>query len=962
VVAASPPLSLTPFIGRDSEVDALRRLLDSSRLLTLTGAGGSGKTRLASEVAARSASRFADGVAWVELAPLGDPELLPTYLLDALGIEHGARPPMTALLDTLRERQLLLVLDNCEHLVDACATIAEALLRGCPRLHILATSREALGVTGERAWLVPGLSLPAGEGATVASIGEVAAVQLFVDRAQAAVASFTLTPGNAAAVAQICRRLDGLPLAIELAAARVKALPPEELATRLDDTFRVLTASSRTAVPRHRTLREAIDWSYNLLHDRERALLQRLAMFAGDFTLHAAESVGADADLDAADVLDTLGALVDKSLVVMREVEGTARFYLLETIRQYAAGRLRESGNYHQVCDRHARAYMALVAEAARHFITRERPVWVQRVQRELDNIRVALACTRDNDPAAHLELSGNLGWFWYSSGLWSEGRRWLEGAIALPAPDKVRAARASVLLGAGVLASLQGDTGTATTWLDESAALYRALHDRSGAAYANAYLGVAYGQRGDPRAVAPLDDAIRWFRHAEDLYGLRLCLVVLATYHSMKGEAQRAREQGEEAVQVARAFGLDRELAIALQVLAGVRLTFGDLQGAGELLRESVAALRRDPSLFWQARALQLLALVNFGLKAPERGAYLMGASEAVREMIGAAPFRADSRQVDPALAAGRAAIGDAAFDAAWKEGRADPQDVVLARIVEGEGRPQAFAPSNTETLKPSNPEAAFPLEVRALGALEILRDGARLPDDAWRYARPRELLLFLLSHPEGRTREQIGLVFWPDASATQVKNNFHVMLHHVRKAIGRADLIAFERERYRIAWELGVRFDARELEEAIRAGIARLKSARRPEETATPLAALREAFQLYRGEFLAEEGAGDWHVPIRDRLRRLYADALLLVGERTMELGSHKEAAEIFRLVVQVDELHEEAHRRLMLALARGGERSEALKQYDRLARSLRSDLDAEPDRETKALYDKLRRAEAV
>src|SRR5687768_3025180 len=401
---AAPPISLTSFVGREEEVAAVRRLLDSARLVTLTGAGGSGKTRLASEIAAQSAGNFAGGVVWVELAPLLDPELLVNAVLAALGAEQGSRPPMTALLDSLRDRETLLVLDNCEHLVDACANLADALLRECPKLRILATSREALGVGGERAWLVPGLSLAgAGASQTFQAIDTSEAVRLFVDRAQAAVASFQLTAANAASVAQICRRLDGLPLAIELAAARSRALPPEQLAARLDGSFRVLTSGSRTAVPRHRTLREAIDWSYRLLDERERTLLQRLSPFAGDFTLEAAESVCADADFDAGDVLDTLGALVDKSLVVMREAEGTARYYLLETIRQFAAERLKESGAADAVLERHARAYVALVAEAAPHFVTRDRPLWAARVHRELDNVRLALAWTRANDHTLHL-------------------------------------------------------------------------------------------------------------------------------------------------------------------------------------------------------------------------------------------------------------------------------------------------------------------------------------------------------------------------------------------------------------------------------------------------------------------------------------------------------------------------------------------------------------------------------
>ena len=957
-MVAAVPTSLTTFVGREEDVASLCRLLESTRLLTLTGAGGSGKTRLATEVATRSSMRFADGTAWIELAPLADSGLLPTYILDALGVEHGARIPMTALLETLRDREMLLVLDNCEHIVEACALLVDALLRGCPRLRILATSREALGVSGERAWLVPGLALPAASSDTVANIGEAAAVRLFVDRAQGALATFRLTPANAAAVAQICRRLDGLPLAIELAAARVRALAPEQLATRLDDAFKVLTSGARTAVPRHRTLKEAIEWSYNLLDDRERALLERLSVFAGDFTLHAAESVAADADLDSADVLDTLGALVDKSLVVMREIEGTARFYLLETIRQYAVARLRDSGTYHRVCARHARTYMELAAEAAPHLITRDRPEWVQRIHRELDNLRVALTCTRGEATADHLRLLGNLCWFWYSSGLWSEARRWYESAIALPWTDDTGRSRASVLLGAAVIASLQGDPKTALPWLEESVSLFSAAGDRRGEAYALAYQGVSYGQQRDPRAIEPTTKALTWFREQQDLYGLRLCLVVLSTYHGSVGETDRAREAGQEAVQVARAYGLDRELAIALQVFAAVNMIVGDFAGAAPLVRESLAALRRDLSIFWVARGLQQLGVASALTGKVERGAYLLGASEAARESIGSNFFGPDRPLLERAISVGRAAIGEAAFDAAWREGRATQLDEVLGKEAERAPEPAAVQPQSGEETR----DEARALEVRALGSLEIRRDGHALPADVWRYSKPRELLLYLLSHPEGRTRDQIGLVFWPDASATQVKNNFHVMLHHVRKALGRSDLIVYDGDRYRVAWEAGIAFDARTFEESARNGIRALKDARGDAEVAAAIETLRATLGAYRGDFLASEGAGDWHLELRDRLRRLFGDAALLLGRRYLERGNNSEAADAFRRLVHVDELHEEAHRQLMLALTRTGERTEALKQYERLSQVLRSDLDAEPERETKALYERLRRAEAL
>ena len=917
-------------------MSTLSTLLETARLVTLTGPGGSGKTRLASEVAAVSSGKFRDGVGWVELAPLTDPVLLATHVLDALQVEQGARSPLDTLTDALRQKQLLLVLDNCEHLVEAAATLAEHLLRSCAELQVLATSREALGVGGERAWLVPGLAAES-------------AVQLFVDRAKAVSASFQLTSSNAGSVAQICRRLDGLPLAIELAAARSRALPPEELATRLDDAFRALASGSRTAVPRHRTLRDAIAWSYDLLDDRERLVLDRLAVFSGDFTLHAAESVAASDDIDAGDVLDVIAALVDKSLVVMQEDDGVARFALLETIRQFAYAKLNESGAASVARDRHAATYMALAAEAAPHLTTRRRPQWVERLHRELDNIRSALATTRERDLAAHLRFLGDLGWFWYSSGHWSEGRQWLATAIALPSPPSGRTQRARVLFAAGVLASLQGDTATAVPWLEESVALFAEANDDAGRAYALAYQGVAWGLITDERCEQPTEHALAFFRASGDLYGLRLCLVVLATYYAVKKRLDLAVKHGEEAVEVARAYGLDRELAIALQVLGQVHLVSGDLTRAVALFRECVSALRRDPSLFWTARALRMLALVHFRLGANDRGAFLMGASEKVRESIGAALVGHDRAMLFAAMEQAKQVLGESAFDSYMAEGRVAVLGDVLDSVV------RESLVGDFQVPPPVEPAVAphVALEVRALEKLEIRRDGTPVPAEAWRYAKPRELLLYLLAHPEGRTREQIGLVFWPDASATQVKNNFHVMLHHVRKALGRADLIAFERDRYRIAWDLGVVFDAAEFERRARAGLRAKDHAQED---------LEAAAEMYRGEFLAEADVGDWHLEMRDALRRLYMEVVLRLGQRGLERDQYREAAAWFRRAIATDPLHEDSHRRLMLALSRAGERSEALRQYERLGQLLKQDMDAEPDRETKSLFERLRRAEAV
>ncbi|ODT05382.1 MAG: hypothetical protein ABS52_01490 [Gemmatimonadetes bacterium SCN 70-22] len=986
VVLPPLPVPLTPLVGRDDEVATLRQLLATTRLLTLTGAGGSGKTRLAIEVASQFAPHHRDGVAWLDLAPLADPQLLASYIGAALHLEMGARPAVDSLLDALHSRELLLVVDNCEHLVDACATLLERLITRAPGVRVLATSREALGIAGERAWLVPTLATPAATpSVTPAEVIAAPAGRLFVERAQAAHAAFRLTPENAGPIASICRRLDGLPLAIELAAARVRALSPDQIAARLDKAFHVLTSAPRAATSRHRTLEEAIDWSYALLEEGDRRVLERLSVFVGDFSLEAAESVCAPTPADAIDILDRLVTLVDKSLVVMIEGEGTVRYRLLETIRQYAAVRLAAAGGGDEVRERHARFYIGIVREAEPHFITGARGAWMERVVRELDNLRAALAWTRDHAPLRCLRLAGSLSWVWYSSGLWFEGRRWLEEALALPEAQPPTLARGIALLGAGILASLQAQVAVARPWLEEAASILHAEGDVHREAYALAYLGVTMGQVGDLGAEAPARQALAVFRERDDLYGQRLALLVLVTLRLKERDLDTARSLAEEAAQVARRFGAPRELGIALQILGTVAFQQGDVALAGALMGEALEALQRDPQALWIARVLELLAMVAGARRDDVHAARLYGAAHAHRALIGSRQFQLDQERLAPFIDQARQSLGAEAFDRAWSEGERLPMQEVIAEALErlraahpaaddasarhaaGGVAPSGFgaAPSAVPAAPAALPAAASApssppaLEVDALGPLEIRRDGVTAPPDVWRYARGRELLLFLLVHPDGCTREQIGLAFWPESTAAQVKNSFHVLLHHLRRSLGRADLIAFDRNRYRMAWELGVRFDAAEFE--ARATEA-LPAVRNDDEDEDAARRLREALSLYRGDFLSGEDVGDWHLAPRDRLHRLYVDSLMALGTRAQRLALPGVAAEWYRRVIQVDPLNEGAHRRLMRTLARAGQRAEAILQFERLTALLRRELEATPERRTMELLDALRRGEAV
>src|SRR4051812_35286604 len=441
------PVHLTRFVGRDRELDNLIGLIDTARLLTLTGAGGSGKTRLARELAAHVSSKF-ERVAWVDLTPLTDADLVAEQVAAALHARETAdATPMRMLVDTIGRERVLLILDNCEHLVDACASLAESILRACPRLTVLATSREALGVASETAWLIPPLG--AGE-----------ATELFVERARATLPAFAMTESNGSAVHEICRRLDGIPLAIELAAARVRVLSPEQIATRLDDAFRLLSAGSRTALPRHRTLRATMEWSFALLGEREQRLLRRLSVFAGSFTLEAAESVCAGNSLEVEDILDGVAALVDKSLVAMEPGDGVARYRLLETVRQYGRERLNEMHEAEAVERRHADYFLAMVEQAAPFLVGGAIvPGLVTRLSTEHDNIRAASlwAVSDSSRKEIGLRFAGGLFWFWYSVGQFRENRQIVDRALALDAPC-APVYRGRALLSSGLTALAQGD------------------------------------------------------------------------------------------------------------------------------------------------------------------------------------------------------------------------------------------------------------------------------------------------------------------------------------------------------------------------------------------------------------------------------------------------------------------------------------------------------------------------
>ncbi|OFX28072.1 MAG: hypothetical protein A2Z07_05320 [Armatimonadetes bacterium RBG_16_67_12] len=610
------PRQLTSFIGRAREMDEVEQLLSANRLVTLTGSGGCGKTRLAVQVAGDRADVYPDGVWLVELAPLSEPVLVPQATASALRVrEQPGRPLLVTLAEHLQMKHALVVLDNCEHLVGACAHLAETLLRGCPDVRIRATSRERLGVAGEVVSRVPSLTVP--DLARLPAFEVLArseAVRLFGERAVAAWPGFRVTHDNAPLVAHICQRLDGIPLAIELAAARVNVLSLDQIALRLNDRFRLLVGGSRTAPSRQQTLRAALDWSYVLLAERERALLGRLSVFAGGWTLDAAEAICAGEGIGPGDVLDLLTLLIDKSLVIVDEREGDLRYRLLETVRQYVRDRLLETGQEAAVRARHRDWFLEMAEQAEAELRGPAQAAWLKRLDAEHDNVRSILEWTLANVDSAEsaLRLAAAMGRFWWMRGYLSEGRRWLEEAVAFPGGGS-DTSRGQALLEAGRLAWAQSDYAAAGALLEQSLALFRSLEDKAGIADALNMLGlVAWVQSDYNLAQARYQEALALSREMGDRRRIGTLLNNLGRTASDWGAYALADGLHREDLEIRRSLGDEHGVATSLHNLGLVALGRGDLSSAHGLFEEGRRireALGDKHNLVYSLNALGLVA-----------------------------------------------------------------------------------------------------------------------------------------------------------------------------------------------------------------------------------------------------------------------------------------------------------------------------------------------------------------
>jgi predicted ATPase/DNA-binding CsgD family transcriptional regulator len=727
-VALRLPTYISSLVGRQRELADIARVLQTARLVTLTGAGGVGKTRLALAAASTELENFADGVWLASLGSLIDPALVPHSVAAIFGVrERGGRPLLEDLVEAVRERRLLLVLDNCEHLIDASAQLVQALLQGCPGVKVLATSRERLGVPGEVHWRVPSLGAPGAAAAPLHELGQYDAVHLFVERAIAVGPDFRLTSANAAAVAEVCWRLDGIPLAIELAAAWLGTLTVDEIAARLDDRFNLLVGGGRTAPPRQQTLRGAIEWSYDLLGQPEQRLWAALSVFAGGWTLDAAEavcpaaSVRVDADERASSVLALLRQLIEKSMVVVDQTPDGTRYRLLESQHAYAKERAQAAGDLPALERRHLEWCVALAQSVTLPWPDSEQ---VARLVREHDNLRAALRwCINRGEAVLGLRLAVLLWPLWYTQGLYAEGRAWLGALLALPSASSPTALRARGLAFAGYLSSHQGQMSEAEALLQEGLTTAEHAGAPMEQTLCSDFMGDLARRQGDlTEAAARFERTVRLAHVAGRRLWEAWAVYHLARVHWELGDADSARATLNEAVQLslggselrldahvlalrgrlaaldgdhqaARTFE-DQSLALLRTIGDQQGLAFASLEAAASALDRgdgSQAARHLDTALKVASESGEQLVLAR-GMEAvaravtttePHQALRLAGAAAALRASLGLQPSAPDRERLESWVREAQRRLGEAGASAAWATGERDTvaQGVALAR-----------------------------------------------------------------------------------------------------------------------------------------------------------------------------------------------------------------------------------------------------------------------------------------
>jgi predicted ATPase/DNA-binding SARP family transcriptional activator len=1010
------PVRLTPLVGRQRELQDVVDSLSGSRLLTLTGPGGIGKTRLALAAAGAVGACYAEGVCWVELAPIDDPSIVAQVIARRLDVpDFPGQDATAAIAEHVGDRSMLIVLDNCEHLASAVADLAEQLLSACDALSILATSREVLGVDGERSWPVPPLSLPeAGTPAAAAALAEFDAVRFFENRTQLVFPSFRLADDNARAVAQVCRRLDGLPLAIELAAAQMRMLSVGQLAERLDDIFTVLVGGARTAPHRHQALRATLDWSHDLLDEDERAVFRRLAVFCGSFTLTAAEQVTAGSGIRPEHILELLTRLADKSLLRVDHGGSDTRYHLLGTVREYALERLAEASEKDAARRAHLRYFAGLVEEVTSRIdgghegalgLERE----LDRLDAETPNLRMALEFAHNSgDANAALRIAGPLGRFAYLRGHYHEIREWMDTAVTAGA-DAPATLRAKALLGSGRLALLQCDYRPAVRRLEAALRLYRELGDAQGTAsalqvlgsvareqgrYARAmelhgeslaiaetagdqwavasahgYLGFAsWLQLEFERATQECTIALRMFRELDDVEGIAWSLLSLGTVARHQGDREQAATLLRESRSLAERIGFREGSAWSLEQLGLLAADRGD-PAAAALLRNSLE-IHHDLRDRWRTcSVLEDLAAIALAHGSAQQATRLLAAAEAMRMTIGTVIAPCENAQHAATMTGARAALGDEAFASAWQLGlQAQIDDLQADLAPPGSAGPGL---AGQPTARPDPPAAHTASDRKSLadagkrdagttaatsGILRIRVLGAAT-------VHRGDAAVTAADWGYAKPRE---LLFLLAASPPMSKDQLGAALWPdlSRQRLGNALHTALRELRRALgdpAWVVysdgRYRFNtAREHESDIETFEQALAAARGARPAAAALPDLQRAVAAYRGDFLAGMAAGEWAQARRDELARSFESALLAVGRLHAAAGRYQPAAAAFRRAVAHDPLNETAHRELMNCWVRLGETARAVRHYGELVELLQEQVGVPPAAETTALYRRL------
>ncbi|QBD82602.1 XRE family transcriptional regulator [Ktedonosporobacter rubrisoli] len=687
-VKTNLPTPLTGFVGREQELAKIKSLFTSTRLITLAGTGGCGKTRLALEAARDLVEHYRDGVWFFDFATVREPAFILEMVAMTLGIvEEQGSDQAQVLTNWLRRKQILLIMDNCEQLVAGCALLIESWLRTCPYLHILVTSREILNIVGEHVLSVSPLPVP-----TVQTQGQLAwdtirsspAVRLFTERAQAVHPAFELTPENAVAIAQICQRLDGLPLALELAAARMNLLSATQLLERLAAPLSLLTGSTRTHQPHQQTLRTSLDWSYQLLETEEQELFRHVSIFAGGWTLPALEALTqAKTGLPKSErTLQILSQLVAKSLVIVQRSTPNAepRFLLLDTIRQYSQERLAEHSNEAErsfLQEKHAAFYASMAEESESHLRSAQRAPWLRHLKEEYENIRAALSwSTSHNDMAGHgLRIAAALYWFWLHQGSWSEGSRWLTTLLELAhahKADQEQRILAKAAHGAGILAWVQGKQEEAAGLAQESLAAARMAEDREAIAICLRLVSQILQAQGESQqALAYATESVTLARAQANSWNLATSLNNLATIIRLQGESEKACAFYEESIALLREIGDMWELSAPLRNLGSLMIQLGDYQRAHILYREALHCCQEMRGAWFLSRSFEDIAFLLNRRGEAKHAATLLGVAEGLRERLGASLIPFTTQAYEENLESLQSQLNQEACLLAWQSGK---------------------------------------------------------------------------------------------------------------------------------------------------------------------------------------------------------------------------------------------------------------------------------------------------